>query len=266
MLYRYQIIGITFLCAALCSCSDDDTNDFSLPRSTVSLATAHGQSAEGADVQRVAVRLDRPQAGETVVNFRVEGSATVGASQYHPTDVELLTEAPLIIPAGETEAFIEFQPLEDQLFEPTTEDLQITLNGVLKGNAVVAPQSTYRHVVEENDYELTLTWEAEDAVELVLLVEQSNNAYVVSQPQSSAEQLLLADVIPQSDYRLQVWYYRGQADVRYTLTYRAVDTDAEVLMQGTFSQDEASENFDTQARSALHHFQLTQAGRGLVLR
>lgn len=266
MLYRYHFPGFLLLCTTLWSCGDDDTNNFSLPASTISLATAAGTSAEGAGIQRVVVRLDQPQAGKTVINFQVDGSATIGASRYHATDVKLLTESPLMIKAGETEAFIEFQALEDQLFEPVTEDLQITLNGVLKGNAVLASQSTYRHLIEENDYELTLSWEAADSVELILLVDQPNSVYLVSKQQSSAEQLLLTDVAPLSDYRLQVWYYQGKEDVRYTLTYRAVDADEALLIQGTFSHDEASNDFDATSGRGLHRFQLTQTDRGLVIR
>ena len=266
MLYLRQIIGSVLFCSALWSCGDDDTNNFSLPPSAVSFVNPSGNSAEGAEIQRVAVRLDQPQEGATVISFAVAGSAVVGSSRYNATDVALLTESPLVIGAGETEAFIEFQALEDQLFEPTAEDLTITLTGVLKGNATLAAQITYRHLVEENDYELTLTWEASDSVELVLLVEQPNSVYVVSDQQARAEKLLLTDVAPQRDYQLRVWYYKGQEDVAYTLTYRAVGTEDEVLMHGTFSRNEASKDFDATTGAALHNFRLTQAGPGLIIR
>ncbi len=266
MRYPRQIIGSVLLFGTLWSCGDDDTNNFSLPQSTVSFVNPSGHSAEGAEVQRVAVRLDQPQEGATVINFTVAGSAVVGSSRYSTTDVAVLTESPLLIAAGETEAFIEFQALEDQLFEPIAEDLTLTLTGVIKGNAALAAQATYHHTVEENDYELTLSWEASDSVELVLLVEQPNSVYVVSDQQSRTEKLLLTDVIPQSDYQLRVWYYKGQEDVAYTLTYRAVGTENEVLMQGAFSRNEASKDFNATTGAALHNFRLTQAGPGLIIR
>lgn len=266
MLKSYQIVGSVLFCSTLWSCGDDDTNNFSLPPSTIFLASSSGKSAEGADVQRVAVRLNEPQEGATVINFLVEGSAVVGPSRYAATDVSLLSESPLVIEAGETEAFIEFQALEDQLFEPEAEDFNITLTGVLKGNATLASQTTYHHVIEENDYELTLSWEASDSVELILLVEQPNSVYVVSKQQSRTEKLLLTDVAPQSDYQLRVWYYKGQEDVPYTLTYRAVGTGDEVLIHGAFSHLEASNDFDAATGAALHSFRLTQAGPGLVIR
>lgn len=262
----YRIVGSVLFCSTLGSCGDDDTNNFSLPPSTVSFASPSGKSVEGADGQRVAVRLNQPQEGTTVVSFLVEGSAVVGLSRYNTTDVTLLTESPLVIEAGETEAYIEFQTLEDQLFEPDTEDLSITLTGVLQGNATLASQTTYYHVVEENDYELTLSWEASDSVELILLVEQPNSVYVMSDQQSHAEKLLLTDVIPQRDYQLRVWYYKGKEDVPYTLTYRAAGTEDEVLIHGTFSHDEASNDFDATTGAALHNFRLTQTGPGLVIR
>lgn len=261
-----QITAIFLLCCTLWSCGDDDTNNFSLPPSTVSFASPSGKSAEGADVQRVAVRLNQPQEGATVINFLVEGSAVVGPSRYQVADVAMLTESPLVIEAGETEAFIEFQALEDQLFEPDAEDLTLTLTGVLKGNALLASQTIYRHLVEENDYELTLSWEASDSVELILLVDQPNSVSVASAQQSRAEKLLLTDVIPQRDYQLRVWYYKGQEDVPYTLTYRAVGTGDEVLMHGIFSRDEASADFDATTGAALHNFRLSQAGSGLIIR
>ncbi len=266
MAYLRQITGSFLLCSTLWSCGDDDTNNFSLPPSTVSFASPSGKGAEGADIQRVAVRLNQPQEGATVVNFLVEGSAVVGPSRYQNADVAMLTESPLVIEAGETEVFIEFQVLEDQLFEPEPEDLTVTLTGVLKGNATLTSLTTYHHRLEENDYELTLSWDASDSVELILLVDQPNSVSVTSAQQSRAEKLLLTDVIPQRDYQLRVWYYKGQEDVPYTLTYRAVGTGDEVLMHGTFSHDEASADFDATTGAALQNFRLSQVGSGLIIR
>lgn len=252
-------------CSTLWSCGDDDTNNFSLPQSTVSFVNPSGNSAEGADVQRVAIRLDQPQEGATVINFTTAGSAVIGSSQYNATDVALLTESPLLIEAGETEAFIEFRVVEDQTFEPDPENLTFTLTGVLKGNATLASQATYHHVVEENDYELTLSWEATDSVELVLLVEQPNSVYVTSDQRSRAERLLLTDVSPQGNYQLRVWYYKGQEEVPYKITYRAVGIGEEVLIQGVFSQNESSKDFDASSSAALHQFKLRQSGAGLIV-
>ena len=266
MLYPRQIIGSVLLCSTLWSCGDDDTNNFSLPQSTIAFVSPSGNCAEGADVQRVAVRLNQPQEGVTVVSFQVAGSAVIGSSRYNTSDVTLLTESPLLIEAGETETFIEFRVLEDQIFEPDPEDLTFTLTGVLKGNAALAPQAIYHHVVEENDYELTLSWEATDAVELILLVEQPNSVYVLSDQQSRAERLLLTDVSPQSDYQLRVWYYQGQEDVPYKITYRAVGTGEEVLIHGDFSQNESSKDLGANRGAALHQFKLRQSGPGLIVR
>ena len=248
------------------ACGDDDTNNFSLPQSTVSFVSSTGTSSEGSDVQRVAVRLSEPQEGATVITFAVEGSAAIGLSRYHATDVTLLTESPLVVEAGETEGFIEFQTLEDQRFESETEAFNITLTGVLKGNAALASQTTYHHIVEENDYELTLSWEASDSVELILLVEQPNSVYVVSDQQSRSEKLLLTDVIPQRNYRLQVWYYKGREAVPYTLTYQAVGSQEKVLIHGTFSPDAASDDLSISTGAALQGFQLTRAGQELSIR
>ncbi len=266
MNYVRKIFGIVLIYGTLGACSDDDTNNFSLPQSTVSFASPSGISSEGSDVQRVAVQLSQPQEGSTIVTFAVEGSAAIGQSRYHTTDVTLLTESPLVIEAGETEGFIAFQALEDQLFEPETEDFTITLTGVLKGNAALASQTTYHHIVEENDYELTLSWEASDSVELILLVEQPNSVYLKSDQQSRAEKLLLTDVIPQSDYQIQVWYYQGHEEVPYTLAYRAVGNQEQVLIRGTFSPDAASDDLDATTSAALHGFQLMRAGQKLTIR
>jgi hypothetical protein len=59
---------------------------------------------------------------------------------------------------------------------------------------------------------------------------------------------------------------KGQEDVAYTLTYRAVGTEDEVPMHGTFSRNEASKNFDASAGAALHNFRLAQADPKLIIR
>ena len=269
-------MSATLLCSALWSCGDDDTNNFSLPSSHITLDKTSGSSAEGSGEQRLAVRLDKPQEGKTIVNFQVEGSATVGISSYSKTDVRLLTESPLVIEAGETEAFITFELVEDEDFEPVTEQFTITLNSVLEGNAQLSTQKTaYTHVLQENDYELTLSWEAKttdsekvasDQVDLDLSVEQSNSVYIVSDSKEGVEKLLLTNVSRQSDYRINVWYYQGSADISYTLTYRAADAEEQVLANGTFANGQASDEFDLSPGSAIQNFRLVAAECGLKIR
>ncbi len=109
---KKQLIGATLLCTTLLSCGDDDNNNFLLPRSTVTLNKTSDSSSEGYGEQQLLVRLDKPQEGRTVISFQVEGNATVGASAYSHTDVELLTASPLVVEAGETQAFIKYKLVE----------------------------------------------------------------------------------------------------------------------------------------------------------
>lgn len=270
MTYGKQLLGATLLCATLGACSEDDTNDYSQPNSAVGLTQSVGSSREGSGLQQVAVRLDAPQAGKTFVSFRLSGNATVGTSAYTHPDVQLLTESPVVIEAGETEAIIRFDVREDSLFEAVSEQFTITLGGVLKGNAQLdARQTTYTHTIEENDYELTLSWESDSpeagkttpsVADLDLIVEHPNNVYLFSNSKEGREKLLLTDVAERDHYRVNVWYYRGQADVRYTLTYRAADLPEKVLTSGVFAHDQASEEFDAQ-NSAVRTFRLVPDGK-----
>ncbi len=115
---------------------------------------------------------------------------------------------------------------------PLPSNSQIVLNSIVQGNAQLdAPHATYTHVLVENDYELTLTWEAKiadsvkklsDAVDLDLSVEMPNSVYLFSDSQEGFEQLLLTNVSRPNRYRVNVWYYEGEADINYRLTYRSV--------------------------------------------
>ena len=273
--YKKQLVGATLLCTTLWSCGDDDTNNFSLPSSTVTLDKTSGNSSEGDGEQQLIVRLDKPQEGSTIINFQAEGSATIGISSYSHTDVELLTASPLVIEAGETEAFIKYRLIEDEVFEPITEQFSIILNSIVGGNAQLdAKRATYTHILEENDYELTLTWEAQavdaakaspDTVDLDLSVELPNSVYLYSNSQEGFEQLLLANISPPNSYQVNVWYYQGEADISYRLTYRSADAEERLLASGSFAHNEAGKEFDVTQGASVQNFRLAAVTHGLSI-
>lgn len=273
--YKKQLVGATLLCTIVWSCGDDDTNNFSLPSSTVRLDKTSGNSSEGDGEQHLIVRLDKPQEGSTIINFQAQGSATIGISSNSHMDVELLTESPMVIKAGETEDTIKYRLIEDEVFEPVTEQFSIILSSIVTGNAQLdAKRTTYTHVLEENDYELTLTWEAQavdsaealsDTVDLDLSVELPNSVYLYSNSQEGFEQLLLANISPPDSYRVNVWYYQGNANISYRLTYRSADAEERLLASGSFAHDEAGKEFDLTKGASVQNFRLAPVTHGLSI-
>lgn len=252
----------------LASCQEDeDTNNYGLPTSLIKFSATEASSIEGSGLQQVRVSLDKPQEGSTLVNFSVNGNFTL-ANGAQFGDVRLITESPLLIPAGETEAFINFEILEDFDFESDPEVVTISLNSVLEGNAQLstnANERIYQHNILENEYELSLEWDQATDSNIELVVELPNNELLVSNNSEGFEKVVIGNVDPNATYLVSVWYYQGQDPVNYQLTYHRSGSDELLLQEGKFKENEASQELSLTTGDGTHLYKLVRAGTDLVL-
>ncbi|MEQ9440551.1 MAG: hypothetical protein RIG62_15975 [Cyclobacteriaceae bacterium] len=258
------------ICLFLFSCQDDeDTNNFGLPASLVRFSATEASSVEGSGFQQVRVSLDHPQEGKTLVNFAVEGNFALADAQQSG-DVRFITPSPLVIEAGETEAFIEFELLEDLEFEVEPETITFTLNDILEGNArlsTIASERIYRHTIQENEYELSLEWDQSEAASsnVELVVELPNNALLISDSPEGFEKVILNNVDENASYLVTVWYYQGEAPVNYELFYRKAGSKALFLKEGSFQTGEANREFSLTNGDGTRHYKMIRSGTDLLL-
>ncbi|MEM6843822.1 MAG: hypothetical protein AAF632_16465, partial [Bacteroidota bacterium] len=249
-------------------CQDDtDTNNFGLPTSVVKFSATQASSLEGSGSQQVRVYLDKPQEGSTLIDFAVGGNITLD-NNFQSGDVRLITESPLLIPAGETETFIEFELLEDNDFESEAETLSITLTNIAEGNAqlsTIASERVYQHHIDENEYELRLVWDQNTSSDIDLVVEIPNNQVLLSNRSNGAEQVVISNVDQNTPYLVSVWYSEGSTSVDYQILYRRAGSDSQLLQTGQFEKGEANEEFSLTSGNGTHQYKLTRADAELLL-
>ena len=261
-------IYVLFTCYWLFSCQDEvDTNNFGLPTSVVKFSTTEATSLEGSGFQQVKVYLDQPQEGNTLISFSLNGNVSF-ANNNQRGDIRLLTESPLLIPPGETEASIEFELLEDFDFESDSEALAITLTDIIEGNAQlssIGSERTYHHRIEENEYELNLLWDQNTSADVNLVVEHPNNGVIISNNADGQEKVVIGNVDQNTSYLVTVWYLEGSDPVNYDIAYQRAGENPRVLQQGQFSADEATEEFSLTSGSGTHQYKLLRTDTELVL-
>ncbi len=252
----------------LASCQDDeDTNNFSLPVSSVQFSTTEATSVEGSGLQQVRVFLDRPQEGSTLINFSVSGNVSF-TSPTQSGDVRVITESPLVIPAGETEAFINFELLEDFEFESEPEKVTLTLTEILEGNAqlsTIPSERIFEQHVLENEYELNLQWDESSASNIDLVVELPDNRLLVSDNTEGFEKVVIGNLDQNVPYLVTVWYYQGDASVNYSLSYQRAGEDLLKLQESAFNEDEANSEFSPYSGNGTHQYKLKRTGSDLIL-
>ena len=259
---------ILFASVILASCQDDeDTNNFSLPTSSVQFSATETSSVEGSGLQQVRVFLDRPQEGSTLVNFSVTGNVSF-ATSILSGDVRVLTESPLIIPAGETEAFINFELLEDFEFENVPEKVVLTLTEILEGNAelsTIPSERIFEQHIIENEYEISLQWDTLSTSNIDLVVELPNNRLLVSDNTEGFEKVVIGNLDQNVPYLVTVWYYQGDSPVKYSLSYEQVGSGQFKLQESRFNKDEANPEFSPFSGNGTHQYKLIRTGSELVL-
>ncbi len=261
-IYTLLLGGILFSCQ-----EDVDTNNFGLPTSVAKFSVTEASSREGSGNQQVRVYLDKSQEGNTLIDFSVGGNITL-ASNLQSGDVRLLTESPLLIPAGETEAFIEFDLLEDTDFESEAEILSISLTSIVEGNArisTVDAERIYQHHIDENEYELRLKWDQNSSSNMDLVVELPNNQVLLSENTNEVERVVMSNVDQNTPYLVSVWYSEGSVAVDYEILYQKAGSESELLQTGQFAANEANEEFSLTSGNGTHQYKLTRLDTELML-
>jgi len=252
----------------LTSCQDDeDTNNFNLPASSVQFSAAEATSVEGSGLQQVSVYLDRPQEGSTLISFSVSGNVSL-TSSAQSGDVRVITESPILIPAGETEAIINYELLEDFEFESEPEKVIFTLTEILEGNAQLSTIPTERifeqHVLE-NEYELSLQWDESTSSNIDLVVELPDNRLLVSDNTEGFETVVIGNLDQNTSYLVTVWYYQGDVPVNYSLSYQRAGEEILKLQESTFGENEANTEFSPFSGNGTHQYKLIRTGSELLL-
>lgn len=263
-----KFIYLSLTSYLLFSCQDEvDTNNFGLPTSVVKFSTTEATSLEGSGLQQVKVYLDQPQEGNTLISFSLNGNVSF-ATNNQRGDIRLLTESPLLISPGETEAFIEFELLEDFDFESESEALAITLTDIIEGNAqlsAIANERIYHHRIEENEYELNLIWDHTTSANVDLVVEHPNNGVIISENIDGKEKVVIGNIDQNTSYLVTVWYLEGSDPVNYDIAYQRAGKKPQLLQQGRFNADEATEEFSLTSGNGTHQYKLIRTDTELIL-
>jgi hypothetical protein len=267
-LFNYFVCISTVSAIALSGCNSDEPVAVGEP-SEIYFESQSVIVNEGEGTVSLNVTLDKAQNVRTIVNFKVEGNAVSSLQSLRQADYELITEPPLIIPAGETTAAIEFRILEDEVFEQEIEKIVFTMDAVLEGNAELTnnPRSlTHTYEIQENDYRLFLEWEnpEDEALDMNLYVEMPNKALLASENTDGFEELTIVNIRENEQYYVDIWYQDGEVETEYTLQcLRAGENAKRVLVKGHFNALNSRNERGEKATELINNHLLVKAGRDL---
>jgi len=250
------------------SCSSDEPVAVGEP-STISLETDKLVIDEGENTVMLNILLDKPQNVRTIVNFRLGGNATSNLASLHGADYEVITEPPVIIPAGEQVATIELRIIEDEIFEQKLENIILTLDAVLEGNAALSDNAkslTQSLDIQENDYRLFLEWRnpENEQVNMNLYVELPNKELLASEKTTGFEEVTIVNARENEQYYVDIWYQDGNTEADYLLKcLRAGETEKKVLVEGHFNSDNLRNNPSDQFTELINNHLLVRSGRDL---
>lgn len=232
--------------------------------SIVSFAQSNDISNEGESTIKILLTLDKPQNTETVVHFKVEGNATPGTTN---SDYELLSDSPLVFKKNETQVAIEIMLAEDKIFEQHLENIIISIDDVLEGNAILNPvrqKLIHIHEIEENDYQLFLEWESDQKADLNMFIELPNKNLLSANSSGGFEEITMTNVKDQERYYIDVWHNGGESQVSYQIkTLSAGEEDKKILVNSSFDPVHGSKSSDSSEESTYQNFLMIKEGREL---
>lgn len=250
------------------SCSSDEPVAVGEP-STISLETDKLVIDEGENTVKLNILLDKPQNVRTIVNFRLGGNATSTLASLPGADYEVITEPPVIIPAGEQVGTVELRIIEDEIFEQELENIILTLDAVLEGNAALSDNAkslTQTLDIQENDYRLFLEWQnpENEQVNMNLYVELPNKELLASEKTTGFEEVTIVNARENQQYYVDIWYQDGNREADYLLKcLRAGETEKKVLVEGLFNSDNLRNSPSDQFTEMINNHLLVRSGRDL---
>jgi len=138
-----------------------DVDQFVLPILTIAAGNNPLEASANADPDRsFTLSLDRALPIDLVVQYTITGTAINDPDGAASEGADVSIPLSVIIPAGETEAFIEVQPIDDRIFDPD-ETIAIALD---ESPLYILGDSTSAELTIVDD-EPTISLEATDAVE-----------------------------------------------------------------------------------------------------
>ncbi len=235
--------------------------------SMLTFESSYAVSKESDGLLKVFLKLDQPQNTQTVVHFKVAGNAIKAYPGIKNADYELITESPLTIKKGETQAAIEIKLLEDQAFEQQLENIVLSIDGILEGNAVISDdlqQLIHVHDIEENDYQLYLEWESAQEADLNMFIEAPNKSLFSGNNLSGFEEITITNVKDQAQYFLDIWHQSGESPVSYQLKgLYAGEKEKKILTSGVFDSGHTNKKPGTSDGNEVQNFLLIKEGKSL---
>ncbi|MEK6478750.1 Calx-beta domain-containing protein [Catalinimonas sp. 4WD22] len=263
---RFFCIGL-YLLLFLPACQEEDVATGE--PSQVSFQQSAGYSNENDGIIKIPIQLDMPQNAETLVHFSLGGNAILANLNVQNPDFELLTESPLTIKKGESIAFVEIKILDDSQFEQDYENINLQLERIVSGNAVLSNdvnQLTYNHEIVENDYKLYLEWDAAQTVDLNMFIELPNKELISANNTSGFEEVTVINVKDQEQYFVDIWYQGEETLVSFELKgLNAGETEKKLLLNGSFNSDLNSKSTQNKNETNYQNYLMIKEGHNLKI-
>lgn len=230
------------LTGGLISCSDDSENNNS---SSISFETTGAEVDEDVSKTTITLVLDKAASEDVTGKLSVGGTAALNGD-YSIDDLSFT------IDAGETSLEIDIEIIDETLIEADEDELTITFDDV-SGADIGEENDTYTLTINDNDeypvegeLQIDLSWTLGEGVDideadldLWFLVNVVFDGYgdiesfdfyeKLSENDFGFESIKLTADDPDQDYYIAIYYYEGEVDVDFTLTFNSTLWDNEII-------------------------------------
>lgn len=224
----------------LSSCKDDEVpksgvsfelEGESVTESNATLESFHPRILTGGVGRNITVKiiLDKPLAETAVISYSIGGTATKNSTATPYGDFDIVGNGENItIQKGESESTITIKLYEDERFETEVDDdngffetIELTLETVVSGTAIIGEQKKYTLKIYEDDALIILDWDPQDVVgtgrgdvdmDIILHLDGEITWVAAAGGSANPEAMNIPPAFPDGNYGLSYNYYSGTSD------------------------------------------------------
>lgn len=236
MRFIVGILAVSCLSLWLSSCKDDpvpisgvtfEIEEEFVKESDGTIQSIHPLLISGGTGRTITVKilLDKPLAETAVIAYSIGGTAKKNSTTNPIGDFEIVgNNENITVLKDATEASITIKLYEDYSFEAEEDDdegfyetIELKLESVISGTAIIGEQDTYVLTIYEDDTVIFLDWDSGDGttgdVDMDILVALNGEfRWGSTSAGTEAEGLALPAGFPDGTYGMAYTYYSGTSD------------------------------------------------------
>lgn len=137
---------MSLITVSLSGCFDDPGTDILMKEKILSFSIASQQIQENAGGGEILVEISRAQSSDVQVNYSVVNNGAIAGVDYN-----ILSPNPIIIPAGEYSAVIEYEVIDNDFPDEGTRQFSVEITSLSATGVSIGPLTTFSVTIINDD-------------------------------------------------------------------------------------------------------------------